>query len=245
MPLKTAMVLNMRPVKRGDAPKHTNGALLVFKKYGDAFNYLIDRIGSYCSYCEIPMEIGLAVEHIQPKYLNPAIETEWSNFLLCCPSCNSRKGKKYINSDNIHNYYWPHLDNTFRAFIYASNQAPKPAESLNDLDRKIAQGTLELTGLNQEPITRGPIKDKRWKSRNTAWSLSEQYKQELRNRSTDNEYRNLLINLAISRGFWSVWMTVFQDDVDMRKRLIEAFKGTDVDCFDAETLPRQRVGGKI
>ena len=245
MPLKTAMALNMRPVKRGDAPKYPNGNLLVFKKYGDAYNYLIDNIGSYCSYCEIPMDIGLAVEHIQPKILNPAIENEWNNFLLSCPSCNSRKGKKDINSGNLHEYYWPHVDNTFRAFIYESNQAPKTAESLNDVDRIIAQRTLELTGLDQEPTIRGPIKDKRWKSRNTAWSLAEQYKQELRNRSTDNEYRNLLINLAMSRGFWSVWMTVFQDDIDMRNRLIKAFKGTAADCFDADTRPLQREGGKI
>jgi hypothetical protein len=188
--------------------------------------------------------MGLAVEHIQPKSLNPSLENEWENFLLSCPSCNSRKGQKDINADNFHDYFWPHIDNTYRAFNYETNQAPKPADSLTEIQKLIAQRTLELTGLNQEKVTNS-TEDKRHKNRNEAWSEAEKYKQNLLKRPADIEYRNLLTDYAVSRGFWSVWMTVFQDEIDMRNRLIKAFKGTSVDCFDAEAHPLQREGGKI
>lgn len=57
--------------------------------------------------------------------------------------------------------------------------------------------------------------------------------------------RNQIIDTATSTGFWSVWMTVFQDDIDMRQRLIKAFQGTSPDCFDTNTQALSRSGGKI
>jgi hypothetical protein len=42
--------------------------------------------------------------------------------------------------------------------------------------------------------------------------------------------------LAVSTGFFSIWMTVFAGDIDMRTRLIDAFSGTrDSGCFDDKT----------
>jgi hypothetical protein len=54
-----------------------------------------------------------------------------------------------------------------------------------------------------------------------------------------------IIRLAKAKGFWSVWMTAFQDDINMRKLLINEFKGTSHNCFDTNTLPIQRIGGQL
>ncbi len=53
----------MRPVERGQRPV-VNGVAREYKEYGDARNDLIDRVGDYCSYCEIPVPSGPNVEHV-------------------------------------------------------------------------------------------------------------------------------------------------------------------------------------
>lgn len=56
--------------------------------------------------------------------------------------------------------------------------------------------------------------------------------------------RDRIIDTATSTGFWSIWMMVFQDDSDMRRRLINVFKGTSAG-FDQETQPVPRLGGRL
>ncbi len=57
--------------------------------------------------------------------------------------------------------------------------------------------------------------------------------------------RNKIIQLAKATGFWSVWMTVFSEDVDMRRRLIAAFPGTSRACFDEQARPVPRRCGAL
>lgn len=62
----------------------------------------------------------------------------------------------------------------------------------------------------------------------------------------NNDFREQIIDTAKVKGFWSIWMTVFHDDADMCRRLIQTFSGTCVDCFDAakEYIPVPRDGGR-
>ncbi|MEZ4852315.1 MAG: HNH endonuclease, partial [Bacteroidia bacterium] len=69
----------MRPIIKGAIPKNNEGLDIVFPDYKYARRYLIDRIGEYCSYCERKIEANLAVEHVQPKSLNPDLELSWDN----------------------------------------------------------------------------------------------------------------------------------------------------------------------
>jgi len=47
--------------------------------------------------------------------------------------------------------------------------------------------------------------------------------------------RNAIVRQALAKGFFSVWMTVFAGDQDMRSRLVAAFAGTmDSGCFDTQ-----------
>ncbi|NOQ36529.1 MAG: HNH endonuclease [Methylococcaceae bacterium] len=236
----------MRPVERGAIPCDKNGNVIIFKEYGDARNYLIGRLGDYCSYCEAPL-FTPAIEHVQPKKegLSPELEKDWCNFLLACTYCNSNKGDKPVNINNLNDYFWADRDNTLRAFRYEKDRIPQIKQSLNATQQQIAQNSLELTGLSRE---RGhpkfSKKDRRCEKRNEAWGKAERAKLNL-NRQPVDCMREQIIDTATSTGFWSVWMTVFQDDTDMRQRLINAFQGTCTQCFDNNTQPIQRMGGNI
>lgn len=86
----------MRPVDRGLVPTDGIGDEFKPKKYQEFREFLIRRLGSYCSYCERPLTHNVAVEHIKPKDSNKLLEKEWSNLLLACTNCNSTKGKTKI-----------------------------------------------------------------------------------------------------------------------------------------------------
>ncbi|MEI6705739.1 MAG: hypothetical protein WCK96_01245 [Methylococcales bacterium] len=234
----------MRPVERGFVPLDSNGNGVKFKTYGDARDYLIGRLGDYCSYCESPL-LAPAVEHVQPQSTVPELRNHWYNFLLACVFCNSVKKDTPININSVHNYFWASQQNTFRAFRYEKDRAPQIAMCLKPAHRQIAQNTLELTGLDREPShPKLTVKDRRWIKRNEAWAKAEQAKQRLNQQPIDL-MREQIIDTATSTGFWSVWMTVFQDNIDMRQRLINAFTGTSRACFDANTQPIQRAGGQL
>lgn len=57
--------------------------------------------------------------------------------------------------------------------------------------------------------------------------------------------RDQIVETAQSKGYWSIWMTVFADDADMRQRLIAAYPGTATTCFDAACLLVARPGGRL
>ncbi|BBL57947.1 hypothetical protein MKFW12EY_15600 [Methylomonas koyamae] len=230
----------MRPVDKGSD-------LGEIKPYGDAQQALTERLGEYCSYCERWIASGIHVEHKKPKKEYPETEFQWSNFLLACGNCNSGKGHGQLNLDD---YVWPDSDNTLLAFSYDAQGRVLPnkihAEPIN---RKIETTWLAL-GLNKHPdrqITGQQTpssKDKRWLHRQQAWQNASKRKSQLAVFDSE-ERRAEIVEMALQRGFWSVWMTVFQDDADMRRRLIEAFPGTAKACFDKNTQPIQRPGGQI
>ena len=103
----------------------------------------------------------------------------------------------------------------------------------------MAAESLALTGLDREVRQ---ILDENGKlvaadrisQRMEAWLKA----QRARNRLLRNPNPDLIetiVDLALSEGFFSVWMTVFEDRPDMRRRFINAFPGTAQSCFDANT----------
>ncbi|MBD2270943.1 HNH endonuclease [Anabaena sp. FACHB-1391] len=229
----------MRPVDKGSAA-------ITYSKYQDAQNDLIERIGDYCSYCERQIETNLAVEHIQPKSKVPTLCNEWSNFLLGCVNCNSCKGDQDIDPDE---YFWPDSDNTSLAFDYLAGGLVVTHPALNSINQLIAQRTIETFGLDRDPGNPNKKKcptpkDKRWQKRNEIWNLAQTQLTRLQSEDTQN-IRELIVELAISRGLFSIWMKVFEKDPDMRCRLISGFKGTALDCFDISGLAISRLGGRL
>lgn len=228
----------MRPVRRGDPPRE-------FKNYADAAPDLRNRLGGYCSYCERQIETHLAVEHVKPKkpggVEHPERYTDWNNFLLACVHCNSHKGDTDVN---LPEYVWPDSDNTFVAFEYNEGGLVRAAPLIEIR----AQNMVQLVGLdvyhgNPIPERNPSSSDFRWNARREAWKMAEGARLRIaRNDSPD--LRDQVVETAVCRGMFSIWMTVFKDDEDMRIRLIEAFTGTAADCFDRHGQPKHRPGGQ-
>lgn len=230
----------MRPVTRGADPGP-------FAQYRDAADPLMQRLGNYCSYCERHIETNLAVEHIQPKSLNPALERIWGNFLLACVNCNSCKGDTSIT---ISDYIWPDTENTLRAYQYSGGLVTLDA-ALDASITPLAKALYLLTGLDKDPGNpdrdRKPTPtDKRWKSRQDTWDLAQQSLQDLQQPGADTpQMRSQIIRTATSRGGFGIWYTVFRSDADMRQRLVAAFPGTATDCFDGLSEVCQRPGRSL
>jgi hypothetical protein len=90
----------MRPISRGPIPEKYKALIskepLKKGAYRQARLHLEERIGRYCSYCEMPMPDVPDVGHILPKRKHPKLISCCDNFLLVCTTCNrSYKGKKY------------------------------------------------------------------------------------------------------------------------------------------------------
>ena len=65
-------------------------------------------------------------------------------------------------------------------------------------------------------------RDLRWRDRSEAWRSAEFARQRV-NEGADVDW---VIQLAKAVGFFSVWMTVFADDIQMCARLRRSFPGT-------------------
>lgn len=132
----------MRPVEKGAAPA------AAYANYAAALPDLEQRLGRYCSYCERYIATNLAVEHVQPKSLVPALALTWSNFLLACVNCNSCKGDTPVT---VTDYLWPDNDNTLRAFEYRTGGVVALHSTLAAPVRAKAQASAALVGLDRVP----------------------------------------------------------------------------------------------
>ncbi len=225
----------MRPVVRGDYPKDEKDINIQFVKYAQARGELIKRMGEFCSYCEMHLDSSLAVEHVQPKKPDGALTEmedramDWNNFLLACTNCNSTKG----NTDVIlEDYFWPDRDNTFHLFRYSEGGVIFPAIHLSDTEKLKANKTILLTGLDKRPLNNPEASDRRWQNRRETWDIAVRSKSRLA-KNNCQEMREQILETATGHAYWSIWMTVFEDDPDMRCRFIDAFPGTDRTCFDS------------
>ena len=224
----------MRPVERGTVPIVPNSDPPVkktYRSYGNARRDLIERMGQYCSYCETRLNTSLAVEHVQPKSLVPGLELSWDNFLLACTNCNSTKGDTPIT---IADFFWPDLNNTCILYNYLSDGKIEVSNSITQEEQTKAQKMLDLVGLQKYQNT-SSASDRRWINRKEAYDKAIRSKVNLEKATRNgvrDEFIELLIDAAFFAGFFSVWLTVYQDQKDVIKALIEGFTGTHQASFD-------------
>jgi uncharacterized protein (TIGR02646 family) len=231
----------MRPVNKGADQGE-------FIPYGDAQKPLTDQIGDYCSYCERWVCSGIHIEHKKPKDKYPNDEFAWENFLLACVNCNSSKGSDDLE---LTDYVWPDRDNTSRAFQYLKEGIIIPVTGFSqDIDLMI-KNTWELVGLNKHPntfsydgIIKPTIKDKRWIHRRDEWLNASRKKESLAKYDTPERQEDM-VDIALQRGMFSIWYGVFHDHLDMKRRLVTAFLGTELTCFDQSYDAIERIGGFI
>lgn len=218
----------MRPVNKGEAPGTE------YKKYQDAEPDLEERIGAYCSFCELPIIHVPEVEHKEAKAKGGA-ELKWENLLLSCKYCNTRKGTG-VGPTNKGDYLWPDEDDTFHPFLYDKDIPRLNEEYLKeqgDEVRRKAENLYNLVKLDTIPVS-PKVKDKRYFARNEARNCALEIKigwEEAKQTSERAGYLRVMERLATAIGFFSTWMDVFQDDIEVRKMLVDAFKGTKKEYF--------------
>lgn len=115
----------MRPVNRGPIPTRATARGESLKRVIDYSYYrpdLVANLGEYCSYCEVPLGVNLAVEHLLSKTSSLNAE-DWDNLLLACTNCNSHKLNKTKSSEDLEKYFWPSMHypggfNTYDMMVY-------------------------------------------------------------------------------------------------------------------------------
>ncbi len=225
----------MRPVTKGAAPR-------TYTDYQDAQPDLVAVLDRFCSYCDRFVSAGVHVEHKRPQEEYPLETLLWSNFLLACHNCNSTKGHRRLR---LADYLWPDTDNTLRAFQYLSGGVIRENPHISKTIQRKAVRTIRLLGLDRVPGNSPAPTDRdfRWQDRRREWDKANLARDQLAQLDTQGQ-RNLIVETA-RNGIFSIWWTVFAGDVDMRRRLREAFIGTDPSCFDANENLVARLGGQI
>ncbi|KAB0514190.1 HNH endonuclease [Pseudomonas koreensis] len=204
----------MRPINKGGWPTRKNNSAikLVFTDWSKARVHLVERTGQYCHLCEIQLPMGLAVEHIKPKEIYKSLSNNWSNFLLICTSCNSRKKVSDPVRPYRFRYYWPHLNNTLMAFC-TSLTGPdallvKPHSGLSAAQLTRAEATIELYKLDQRLLASGEG-DARYTRK--AEIGSKAVRRYLEYKSAICTLDSILDNV-LSDGFFSLWLEVFKNE---------------------------------
>lgn len=228
----------MRPVKKEKSP------YIAIGKYEEALPYLEEAFGLYCSYCENPITHVPEVEHISAKSKGGAL-TDWNNLLLGCRYCNSRKGIQ-VTPTNVDNYLWPDKDNTALAYTYQGGIPKVNETALNHVDPTgerltKAKNLFALVDLGNVPAPW--VKDRRFHQRNKAYELAVEALTDWQLAKTctsegKDVIKRLIVSNARGYGFFSVWMTVFVDEPDICKALLDAFPGTNHIYFDETYYPK-------
>ncbi len=234
----------MRPLDKGPCPTDETGDPIFVHQYTLWRKRLIDRIGYYCVYCNMPLSHSLQVEHVVPKN-PPAGYTSgnplgWENMLLACGPCNNAKGNTPVD---VNDYYFPENNNTLLPFQicihpeHADAAVVQQAEGLESFQQTKAEDTIALLGLANID-RRENIVDIRWLKRREAFVVVE---------SAFTLYQDAkavghahLASLSMAQwakgiGFFGLWFEKFRNEPEVMQALLnpDILPGTAQDCFDA------------
>lgn len=222
----------MRPIKKESRSQEYN-------PYQTAKRDLFEAIGPYCSYCERNIELGGAVEHVQPKSKISKKKYSWDNFLLGCTNCNSTKGNKTIDDTNINDYVWPDIDDTYHMIQYdPTTLIPSPAPDLSDEDKEKVRRLIELTGLDRPSPKEGSLdynkaSDTRVEKRKEIAREAKEYKSQYLELPDDIKpvFAISLLTLIKHSGLWSIWYHEFEDVPELKEPLLNLIPGTRKEFF--------------
>jgi hypothetical protein len=199
----------MRAIDKGTS-------ITTYSNYKDALEDLTNKLGHYCSYCEMGVNNMIEVEHVHPV-ANGGNELDWDNFLLSCRYCN---GIKSNHNGNRTGYFWPDRDNTDLAFDYTlTSPITIPKANLSAINNVQAQSLIDLIGLDRYPGSpnRPTKKDKRWRLRDEAITTARNSYNNwcIIKDDTQTPYRLLLAKQIAQTsviGFYSIWCKIFENE---------------------------------
>ena len=240
----------MRPVTKwtvGHISPSRKTVSAVYNPHGLAKPLLEENLDDFCNYCEV-FSSDSEVEHIVSQHENPLLSTDWTNFLLACGRCNGSDNKSNKRVD-LSAMYFPHLNNTLLVFKYLEGGLVRIQPNLTAQHQKDkANALLDLVGLDKYPgnpkypvttkhLQGFPVNDKRWHHRRRAW---EEAVRKLAKYEDGHISVEDVSKFAHQRGFFSVWFSVFAAHKAVKEALVNIFKGTARDCFDADFNPIPR-----
>jgi uncharacterized protein (TIGR02646 family) len=223
----------MRPIDKWMVGYQSTKETMVsatYHPYTKANPVLQENIGRFCSYCEV-FSTDLEVEHVIAQSLDKTQITNWNNFLLSCGQCNRDKWNKSVDFSQI---YLPHLNNTLLALKYGEGGLVEVHATLSTQNQKDkAMMLIDLIGLDKYPgnpkskIVKA--NDKRWENRRKTWEFAG-----IKLTAYKAGYISVesIIEFAKSRGYFSIWFTIFLDHKEVKEALVKNFKGTATGCFD-------------
>lgn len=229
----------MRPIDKGGIPTTVDGEVKTVRDYKQWRAYLIDRIGFYCCYCNIPLKDSPQVEHVIAQDIDPLKALDWENMLLACGPCNRTKSAQSCPPAT---HYLPQYHNTHLGFIYFissdrinnhSSAFARPANGTCDMEK--SYNTINLCGLDRD-TTRDvrTATDLRWKYRSEALLKARIWRNEFNSWANValERFMVLLKTMVEETGFWSIWYKEFEDIFEIRKMLVTEIIGTDLGSFD-------------
>jgi hypothetical protein len=105
----------MRPVKK-IIPSHLSGARLTSSREnrGALHHALIESLGNYCSYCEMPLS-DYHIEHVRylAEWPEHATFSQWDDLLLICNDCRAHIRTPVLNELSAASMLWPDKDPSF------------------------------------------------------------------------------------------------------------------------------------
>lgn len=265
----------MRPIKKIE-PAYFTSLLHNVDKVNSSIvqTALIDAIGNYCSYCEIPLNGDKVTHHRQVAAWQPVIQySEWEDLLLICKDCRNHIREDRLTATQEGNMLWPDKDETFglhaespiiyilKKVVYkvvdeagntVSNEQkdlvfavanPKSPEAV----RQNAKKTIDHFQLNMDTAFYNakahlftiPLEhhlqhaDNRIFKRTQAWfeALDSVNRIKELNEHKDIDGSELILQFLKDQisthcyhsGNWSVWMTVFNNDVETKGLTKELF----------------------
>lgn len=235
----------MRPIDKGVAPQ-------AYTNYRDARPDLANRIGYYCSFCEMGVNNMLEVEHIHPV-ANGGNELDWDNFLLSCKYCNTVKSN---NNPDRAGYFWPDTDNTDLLFSYTTdNRVLEVTAALNPLHLPAANQLINLVGLNRYPggVVEPTKADVRWRLRDEVMITAQRsfLNWEVIKDDDVTPFRIIMARQIAETsiiGFYSIWYTIFEGEEIVLEEIDRVWMDRyhNYKMFDLGTATRTiRAGGQI
>lgn len=200
----------MRPIQKpcvGEVTADGHRIEKRYQPYTQAKYPLISALGQYCCYCEVRENTpaSIDIEHIKPRSKYQHLATAWINLVLSCNTCNSIEKKAKVA--NFTNTMFPLRDHTFQAIKYGAFGLVSVNPDLSPQDQERAQNLIDLVGLNKRPGSpEFKPSDYRWQNRKETWEIA---MRTLGHFERGTVVAETVLDLASSRGFWSIWRSVF------------------------------------
>lgn len=236
----------MRPIDKGATPKDAAGNDKTVTNYQSWRADLIDTVGYYCVYCNMPLSHSLQVEHVVAKKAQAGAVAgdlfAWDNMVLACGPCNRAKSNKPISAAD---YYLPEEHNTHLPFI--SIDHPKYAthavivSRLGMLAHQTAKANSTIQLLDLDEIDRRAkvvdLRSQKRKEAQIAVGLAKDMFDSIKvlpPQAQDDGAKGIA-TWAKGIGFFSLWYEAFQHEPLVMKWLTDnsIIKGTAANCFDA------------